>query len=291
MHCSACGKELSAAFPGATVECACGTRVTLDTAPPKEAPIHGGPYRASGALPTDDMELRCPYCGNTCSASLRVCPRCDVRFDRIRCVRCYTLQPPGSFSCARCGTALELEPLLDPTAAPCPHCRLPLEAAGGHAGWADGRVHECPRCGGLFVPRDALAELLHRAEVTGPFPDPIRAPVPTLEQVRYVPCPQCHTQMNRVNFGKVSGVIVDVCRAHGTWFDTGELTRVISFAASGGLMKTRQREDQEKRDAAAAKRENAAFQAAAQPHASFLHHEQNERLEEWVTFLKDVLFW
>ena len=54
--------------------------------------------------------------------------------------------------------------------------------------------------------------------------------------------------MNRVNFGKVSGVIVDVCKAHGTWFDPGELTRVVAFAAAGGLERTRAREKLERRD-------------------------------------------
>jgi len=37
--------------------------------------------------------------------------------------------------------------------------------------------------------------------------------------------------MNRINFGRTSGVIVDVCKKHGTWFDGGELTQVIAFAA------------------------------------------------------------
>jgi Zn-finger nucleic acid-binding protein len=41
--------------------------------------------------------------------------------------------------------------------------------------------------------------------------------------------------MNRVNFGKRSGVIVDVCKEHGVWFDRGELTQAIEFVAKGGL--------------------------------------------------------
>jgi Zn-finger nucleic acid-binding protein len=183
---------------------------------------------------------------------------------------------------------MELEPLLDVTDAPCPRCRLPLEAAGGAGGWADARVHECPRCGGLFVPRDALAELLCRAELAGPFPEPLRAPTLALEQVRYIPCPQCHATMNRVNFGKVSGVIVDVCRAHGTWFDGGELTRVVSFAASGGLTKARRREEEEKKEAAAAARHPA--HPVHGPYGS-RSYEANERLEEWRTFLRELLWW
>jgi Zn-finger nucleic acid-binding protein len=224
---------------------------------------------------------------------VRVCPHCDVRLDNVRCTRCYSLQPPGSFACGRCGQALELEPLLDATDAPCPRCKSPLETTGGggvpyaaNAGLVqDARVQECPRCGGMFVPRDALAEILCRAELNGPFTEAHR-PVMPLDQVKYVPCPLCHTSMNRVNFGKVSGVIVDVCRPHGTWFDGGELTRVVAFAAGGGLAKTRAREQQEKKEQAV---------TARQVHAEFvgLHqtHEANERLEMWRDFLHSIFTW
>jgi Zn-finger nucleic acid-binding protein len=94
--------------------------------------------------------------------------------------------------------------------------------------------------------------------------------------------------MNRVNFGKVSGVIVDVCRAHGTWFDGGELTRVVSFAAFGGLTKARRREEEEKKEAAAAARHPA--HPVHGPYGS-RSYEANERLEEWRTFLRELLWW
>jgi hypothetical protein len=32
--------------------------------------------------------------------------------------------------------------------------------------------------------------------------------------------------MNRVNFAEYSGVVVDVCREHGTWFDADERQRI-----------------------------------------------------------------
>ena len=48
--------------------------------------------------------------------------------------------------------------------------------------------------------------------------------------------------MNRINFAKCSGVIVDVCKGHGTWFDKQELTRIIEFIREGGLEASRQRE-------------------------------------------------
>jgi hypothetical protein len=48
--------------------------------------------------------------------------------------------------------------------------------------------------------------------------------------------------MNRVNFAHGSGVILDVCRAHGTFFDRDELHRVVTFIQDGGLERARVRE-------------------------------------------------
>jgi Zn-finger nucleic acid-binding protein len=41
--------------------------------------------------------------------------------------------------------------------------------------------------------------------------------------------------MARMNFGRRSGVVVDVCGPHGTWFDGGELDAVLQFVRDGGL--------------------------------------------------------
>jgi Zn-finger nucleic acid-binding protein len=40
--------------------------------------------------------------------------------------------------------------------------------------------------------------------------------------------------MQRRNFQKTSGVIVDRCRSHGTWLDADELERIAGFLLSGG---------------------------------------------------------
>jgi Zn-finger nucleic acid-binding protein len=40
--------------------------------------------------------------------------------------------------------------------------------------------------------------------------------------------------MNRANFARVSGVILDVCRRHGAFLDAGELGRIRAFLAQGG---------------------------------------------------------
>ncbi len=260
MTCPACGRPAPSVFPGATVACVCG--LAIRGGPPISASLsarpkgretgdrdagsdEAGPYRRAAPAPAfDPHPVPCPYCGGECAPLVRTCPHCDVRLDRVRCARCYSLQPPGSFACARCAAPLELEVLLDATDAPCPRCRAHLEVA--HDDVAN--VHECPRCGGTFVPADALASIVRSAEAGGPVSTLGRSegePGP-LEEVKYLLCPQCHTTMNRVNFGRLSGVIVDVCREHGTWFDAGELTRIVSFAASGGLRRMRAREAEER---------------------------------------------
>ena len=48
--------------------------------------------------------------------------------------------------------------------------------------------------------------------------------------------------MNRQNFAKFSGVVLDVCREHGTWFDKGEIRGCIEFVLSGGLVKAAAKE-------------------------------------------------
>ena len=57
------------------------------------------------------------------------------------------------------------------------------------------------------------------------------------DRVTYLRCPVCNDVMNRVNFARASGVILDVCRPHGAWFDAGELRAVRSFvrSAAGAL--------------------------------------------------------
>lgn len=61
-------------------------------------------------------------------------------------------------------------------------------------------------------------------------------------EVRYRKCVACGTMMNRLNFGRLSGTIVDVCRGHGTFLDAGELHRVVRFIQGGGLDRARQRQ-------------------------------------------------
>src|SRR5262249_7438133 len=141
-----------------------------------------------------------------------------------------------------CGHPLGLEPIGEAATLPCPVCKQVLTAyprAG--QGRESGALFDCARCGGQFVEHTLLRELLqHHERAALPEGAPRLAGRPDPRN-SYVPCPVCASLMNRKNFGEMSGVIVDVCKKHGTWFDLGELPCVLAFVAAGGLERSRRR--------------------------------------------------
>jgi Zn-finger nucleic acid-binding protein len=48
--------------------------------------------------------------------------------------------------------------------------------------------------------------------------------------------------MNRINFSRVSGTVIDVCKGHGVFLDAGELHQIVLFLQSGGLDRARQQQ-------------------------------------------------
>jgi len=151
----------------------------------------------------------------------------------------------GSRHCPHCGAAAAQAKASTLSVLKCPKCKsnmLPI-SLGGSA------MRECESCGGLWLEVAAFEKLCvdreHQSAVLG-LASPMRGrPIdPTAEEikVRYVPCPQCGQLMNRMNFARCSGVIVDVCRGHGTWFDREELRAIIEFIRAGGLELARNKE-------------------------------------------------
>jgi len=60
--------------------------------------------------------------------------------------------------------------------------------------------------------------------------------------------------MNRRNFGRRSGVLLDECRDHGTWFDASELQQALTWIRRGGETLAAEREREEERATASAAR-------------------------------------
>ena len=155
------------------------------------------------------------------------------------------MNSPTCALCTGCGHELGLAPVGEPDTYSCPDCRVPFQIFRG----GPGALHDCERCGGQFVDHALLKDLLEQRELYGraaPRPPPRHNPLTS--PMRYVPCPLCAEIMLRKNFGRSSGVIVDVCSRDGLWFDRGELPRVLEFVEAGGLELARRRELDEQRD-------------------------------------------
>ena len=142
---------------------------------------------------------------------------------------------PEAIHCIGCGLELGLMPIPAESIGncPCPRCRTAQLDAFSSDG---GAVLDCSHCGGQFVATDVLAKMIARHENRSfDLPRRLRPSNPLVDSVTYLPCPFCRELMIRRNFGRTSGIIVDVCSIHGTWFDAGELPRILTFVNHGGF--------------------------------------------------------
>ena len=119
----------------------------------------------------------------------------------------------------------------------CPRTQTELEpvtVAGLHA-------HVSAKTGGLMLERDSERALLADPERWPAWVDFARrlARGATVavdgRALVYLSCPTCGGPMVRKNFEKVSGVMVDGCPRHGTWFDATELEQALAFLGRGGI--------------------------------------------------------
>jgi len=138
-----------------------------------------------------------------------------------------------------------------PSRIQCPRCTVNLTESQYGPIWVD----ECFGCGGTWFDNGEMQEFVRRfrarkEEAEGPPLAEKLKPFTHDGKVQYVPCPRCRRMMARSNFGRISGVIVDQCPAHGMWLDGGEIEKIVTFLRSGGLEKGEQRRVEELREQA-----------------------------------------
>jgi Zn-finger nucleic acid-binding protein len=189
--------------------------------------------------------LRCPGCGAPADSDAARCDYCGSALATVTCASCFAPMFAGSRFCASCGAEAVRERVEEDKPLKCPRCREDMQAL--RLGSVSAR--ECAQCGGLWLDPESLQALANAREESAGVVSALAARVPLNttppDVVRYIPCPRCDKLMNRSNFARSSGVILDVCKAHGVWLDRGELQRVIGFVESGGLTVARQREREE----------------------------------------------
>ncbi len=134
----------------------------------------------------------------------------------------------------------------------CPNCGAAISSDSPQCHYCESKLATiaCPSCfammfiGSRYCPHCGAAP----AEATA-------APLSVLK------CPRCKIDMTSITIGAepmrecercgglwvevVVGVVVDVCKGHGTWFDRDELREIVEFVRGGGLEVSRQREKTE----------------------------------------------
>jgi len=247
IECPQCGRQYDATGKkvGTQFRCHCGQPVTVQQPAGRDAAV----VRCSSCgAPRNEGSRNCRFCQSDFTLHERdlhtVCPRCLAR-----------VSDRASF-CHHCGVALVPEMVAgDETPLDCPACGPPYRLTSRRIG--EVAVLECGRCMGFWLGTDAFDHLTEQAAAdtlgTDAYfkPRPNSAAPPPLPEEplppelpedpaasgrtwRYRRCVRCGQLMHRHHYGKDSGVIVDVCKAHGVWFDADELARILAYIRRGG---------------------------------------------------------
>jgi Zn-finger nucleic acid-binding protein len=192
---------------------------------------------------------RCGSCGAQVAADSKHCDYCRSEIVRdgsqlsLICPECYGRNSESSRFCTACGVPFRPERIdIEGVELPCPDCGclMAVRDVGGVG------INECPQCNGIWAPADTFDHLVLKACESArkagvqaglaPVADPrIRGGNPLSARVQYRKCPVCEAFMQRANFRKRSGVIVDRCHSHGTWLDADELEQIAGFILAGGI--------------------------------------------------------
>jgi Zn-finger nucleic acid-binding protein len=248
--------------------CRCGAMVENRTPEGIDAAVHR--CGSCGAQVEDGAES-CAYCAsNIVRESWKlslICPECAARNDE------------ASRFCTGCGVGFDPEAACeDALEYPCPvcSCLMPARMLGAIG------INECPQCNGLWVPENRFNQLVNSAidsrrnadpELRAAFDARVKGGNPARQKVSYRKCPVCEAFMQRRNFRKSSGVILDRCSDHGTFLDADELEQIVGFVLSGGRPESTARlenvQDEARRAYVSARVSAVTQKAGARSHARY----------------------
>lgn len=268
--CSDCSRQYDASgrAVGSLFRCHCGEVVRVQQ--PRGHAARVVRCSSCGAARGDDDNARCSYCQSSFTLHERdlntVCPHCLARVsDQAR-------------FCHHCGTGLipELNAGGE-TDLQCPACQRGPGLVSRQVATEKIAILECGRCAGFWLGHDAFRLLLERArrdvlpagthlenprDVAAKFglPQGAAAPKANAGGAFYRTCPHCEGQMNRRNYGGTSGVIIDLCREDGVWFDADELARILTWVRAGGAERPpKKKETNDELEAMLARQQSRGF--------------------------------
>ena len=270
---------------GTRFRCRCGAVVEVPEVEAHEAAVVS--CRSCGAT-RQHGAAACAYCGSDFTIQ-------EQDLDTI-CPACFARISDTARFCHHCATPIQPEDDAgDLTDRGCPACGdehlLRSRAIGTTS------ALECTRCAGLWLGEEAFRSLSDKARAEAqPFPDArtirdtmakARKPIAPQSGPLYRPCPVCGVRMSRTNFGRQSGVLLDRCPGHGTWFDAHELDAALAWVKLGG-------EKQSAEEKARYERERASFdKIRVQPKlpedAARATHNSSEAEGDWLITLFQAL--
>lgn len=160
----------------------------------------------------------------------------------MACPSCFGLMFVGSQFCGHCGArAVSAGAGTRTERGECPRCRTGLDDLR----IGEIELDECQKCGGLWADAETFERICADREEQSAFLGNIAGREHSAghpAKISYVPCPECKQLMNRSNFARASGVIIDSCKQHGVWFDADELPKIIQFIQKGGMQMAREKE-------------------------------------------------
>jgi Zn-finger nucleic acid-binding protein len=230
VSCGDCKRQYDASGkkPGARFRCHCGGEVIVQQPKGKDASV-----------------IRCSSCGAPREGNAGECAHCGADFTihdqdlQTVCPSCLARVSDRARYCHHCATLLVAESVAgESTSCDCPACGSGYELTHRQLSNRQINVLECQVCGGFWIALETFEKLLdlvsQQSKPSGKVGTPPPSP-PSQERSAYRPCAVCGQLMNRRNFGRNSGVVVDICGSHGIWFDAQELAQVVRWVRSGGL--------------------------------------------------------
>ncbi len=245
VSCNECQRQFDATGReiGSRFRCHCSAAVTVEAPQGHDARV-----------------VRCSACGAPRDEGSSECTFCHSRFTlheqdlHTICPGCLTRVSDRAKFCHSCGEALGVEMAAgEVTEMICPSCQDDHHLESRQLGLARAAVMECQSCAGLWIASDALSRLTTdvqqqtEAAVKPVVQSLVRETAGALdEKWSYRSCVVCEKLMHRTQYDRGSGVIIDVCRDHGVWFDAHELAQVLTWIRAGGPEKAarRRREEQ-----------------------------------------------
>ncbi|MCE9546472.1 MAG: zf-TFIIB domain-containing protein [Planctomycetia bacterium] len=221
---------------GSVFRCHCGESITVAAPQGHEAAV----VRCSSCgAPREKNAVACNFCGADFTVH-------EQDLDTV-CPGCLALVSDRARFCHHCGLSIQPE-LAHGAETPlaCPTCGPDCFLTSRYLGLEQVTALECQRCAGFWLGSEAFDKLLvravHDALPPGHLLNSARPKLPAMDRSEgwhYRPCPMCRQLMVRQSYGHGSGVIVDVCRGHGIWFDANELPRILDWVRTGGAERAR----------------------------------------------------